>query len=94
MLHCVFCSFFVFTSFLCLQTCVQVGGIVTQAISRMEADVATRKEKEALEKLKEVEAKLAVNLPTMQPSKNWLDGLRSRKLWKSKSTSFTRAPDW
>ncbi|KAG0616895.1 hypothetical protein M758_5G149700 [Ceratodon purpureus] len=76
----------------------KVGGIVTQAISRMEADVAHRKEKEAqekekeaLEKLKEVEAKLANNPPQ---SKGWMEGLRTRKLWKSKSTSFTRAPDW
>jgi len=61
----------------------------------MEADVANRKEKEALEKLKEVEEKLADNAPAaFQPSKGWLDGLRTRKLWKSKSTSFTRAPDW
>lgn len=75
----------------------KVGGIVTQAIHRMEADVAIRKEREAQEKLKEVEAKLAENAATaagLQPSKGWLEGLRSRKLWKSKSTSFTRAPDW
>ena len=64
---------------------------MSQAISRMEADVAHRKEKEALQKLKEVEAELPDNPPA---SKSWMEGLRSRKLWKSKSTSFTRAPDW
>lgn len=75
----------------------KVGGIVTQAIHRMEADVASRKEREAQEKLKEVEAKMdenAAKAASLQPSKGWLEGLRSRKLWKSKSTSFTRAPDW
>jgi hypothetical protein len=64
---------------------------VSQAISRMEADVAHRKEKETLEKLKEVEAKIPDYPPA---SKGWMEGFRSRKLWKSKSTSFTRAPDW
>lgn len=91
----------------CLSLCpptfggVQVGGIVSQAISRMENDVATRKakdaqvEKDTKEKLKELEAKMAPDGPgAFEPSKKWMNPLRLRKLWKSKSTSFTRAPDW
>lgn len=67
----------------------------------MENDVATRKareaqaEKEEKEKLKESEAEVAAGGPVaFEPPKQWMNSLRIRKLWKSKSTSFTRAPDW
>ncbi|XP_024375337.1 uncharacterized protein [Physcomitrium patens] len=79
----------------------KVGGIISQAITRMENDVATRKareaqaEKEEKEKLKESEAEVAAGGPVaFEPPKQWMNSLRIRKLWKSKSTSFTRAPDW
>lgn len=76
----------------------QVAGMVSQAISRMEADVAKRKEnEEKARKGEEANGKPGTeeeNSEGLQPSKGWVGGLRTRKLWKSKSTSFTRAPDW
>ncbi|CAM6043634.1 unnamed protein product [Sphagnum compactum] len=74
----------------------KVAGVVTQAISRMEGDVARRKHSEQMEKEKDLDAKYGSGddgSEVVRSMKGWVS-LRARKLWKSKSTSFTRAPDW
>lgn len=50
---------------------------------------------EAAGKLNAVDGKPVDPLPGFQPAKlGWLGAIRTRKLFKSKSTSFTRAPDY
>lgn len=73
---------------------IQVAGMVSQAISRMEADVAKRKDNEAKERQKQVDEKSGDKAEVLKNSKGWYGALRARPLWRSKSTSFTREPDW
>jgi hypothetical protein len=71
---------------------LQVAGVVTQAITRMEGDVARRKHSEENKKEEESDAKFGSEDETSEVAhsmKGWVGSLRSRKLWKSKSTSFT-----
>lgn len=49
----------------------------------------------AAAKINESDGKPVEPLPGFQPAKlGWIGALRTRKLFKSKSTSFTRAPDY
>lgn len=73
---------------------MQVAGMVSQAISRMEADVAKRKDSEAKEVQKQAHEKHRDKAEGLKNSKGWYRALRARPLWRSKSTSFTSEPVW
>lgn len=69
---------------------------VQAPVSDATSNVAAEKINEAAGKLNEVNGKPVDPLPGFQPAKlGWLGtAIRTRKLFKSKSTSFTRAPDY